>query len=73
MKNSSLHILKDSQLGDEFDSISKYVQGIRYLIENDNIRQQLAEQAVQYITEIHSISRFTKDMREVLFSAAKKD
>ncbi|AWY45157.1 group 1 glycosyl transferase [Glaesserella parasuis 29755] len=60
-------------LGDGFDSISKYVQGIRYLIENDNIRQQLAEQAVQYITEIHSISRFTKDMREVLFSATKKD
>lgn len=27
----------------------------------------------KYIKEIHSISRFTKDMREVLFSAAKKD
>lgn len=60
-------------LGDGFDSIGKYAQGIKYLIENDNIRLQLAEQAVQYIKEIHSISRFTKDMREVLFSAAKKD
>ncbi|WP_386695509.1 glycosyltransferase family 4 protein [Lonepinella sp. MS14435] len=57
-------------LGDGFDAIERYVEGIHFLMKNDEIRKTLARQGINYIKEIHNIPKFVKDMREILFDLA---
>lgn len=55
-------ICTGDNLGDGFDNIDKYCDAIAKLIENDELRNKLANEAIQYIRERHSVDRFKRDI-----------
>jgi lipopolysaccharide biosynthesis glycosyltransferase len=59
-------------LGDGFDDIDKFIPAIRELIENDTIYSQKAEAAIQYVRNMHNISKFINDLRNVIFKEMYK-
>lgn len=54
-------------LGDGFDKIDLYVNAIKELMENDELRSQKSINAIEYIKENHSIDSFIKDMRNLIY------
>lgn len=50
-------------LGDGFDKVNLYVDAIHTLMTDNQKRQNLAQSAIQYIREIHNISKFVKNLR----------
>ncbi|MDR2080437.1 MAG: glycosyltransferase [Campylobacteraceae bacterium] len=59
-------------LGDGFDKIDLYVNGIEKLMKNDKNRVKLAKEAIDYVKRIHNIPRFVGDLRNVVFEEAYK-
>lgn len=55
-------------LGDGFDKVELFVAGINQLLANDDHRHQLAKDAIAYIKEVHSLSRFTGDIKHELLT-----
>lgn len=47
-------------IGDGFESVDRYVQGIQHIIDNDEERQLKAKEAIQYINSVHNINKFKK-------------
>ena len=60
-------------LGDGYDQVDKFVPAIKELLENDDLYQQKAKAAVEYIREFHNIERFQKDLRAVLLKESSID
>lgn len=58
-------------LGDGFEHVQKYVDGIRKLIENESSRVELANNAIQYIKEVHNLDRFIHDIKETILETIK--
>lgn len=56
-------------LGDGFESISLYVDGIRELITNESKRSEMSSAAIEYVKKVHNIPRFVKDLRKKLYAA----
>jgi len=59
-------------LGDGFDYVELYVKAIIELMGNDQKRRQLAENGLNYVKEVHNVSRFVHDMRDVIIKETKK-
>jgi glycosyltransferase involved in cell wall biosynthesis len=59
-------------LGDGFDKVDLFVDGIRSIISNEERRKETARQAVAYIKENHSIKRFQDTMRTIVKEEAQK-
>ncbi|GLP95572.1 glycosyltransferase family 4 protein [Paraferrimonas sedimenticola] len=59
-------------LGDGFDKVPLFVEGIRKLIDKEAERQVLAIEARQYILDTHSIEAFQRDMRAALKGIVKR-
>ena len=59
-------------LGDGFDKVDLFVDGIRHLMENEQLRQELAVKAVDYIKANHSIEDFQKNMQEIIFKLVEE-
>ncbi|MCF1428879.1 MAG: glycosyltransferase family 4 protein [Shewanella sp.] len=53
-------------LGDGFDKLPLFIDGIEKLMTDDNLRQQLARSAVSYIKQVHSLDKFKADMTDEL-------
>jgi glycosyltransferase involved in cell wall biosynthesis len=55
--------------GDGFDneSIAPFIKGIQNIMDNDTLRIEKAKQSIEYIKTYHSIERFTKTFRNLLF------
>ncbi|VEJ21793.1 glycosyltransferase family 4 protein [Neisseria animaloris] len=53
-------------LGDGFDKVDLYVDAIRKLIQNDEMRKQTAEKAIEYVKEIHNIPTFVHNLRKII-------
>lgn len=60
-------------LGDGFDGVPKFVNAIRSLINNEELRSKLSEEAIEYIKENHSVRKFQNDMRELIHNTIKRD
>lgn len=58
-------------LGDGFDKVDLYVEGIEYLMKNEEERHLLAVQARKYIEQYHNVNDFTKKLRNILFQEVK--
>lgn len=61
---SKFGVFTGTVLGDGFDKVGLFVDGINKLMNDNELRQLLAEQAVQYIKDVHSIELFVKNLRE---------
>ncbi|MDR2099707.1 MAG: glycosyltransferase [Campylobacteraceae bacterium] len=59
-------------LGDGFDKVDLYVDGIEKLMKNDTNRVKLAKEAIDYVKKIHNIPRFVSDLRSVIFEEIYK-
>jgi lipopolysaccharide biosynthesis glycosyltransferase len=59
-------------LGDGFDKVDLYVEGIKKLMDDDKKRIELAKAAIDYIKKIHNIPRFVDDLRNVIFKEVHK-
>ncbi|MCL2915097.1 glycosyltransferase family 4 protein [Shewanella corallii] len=60
-------------LGDGFDKLPLFIDGIEKLMTDDYLRQQLAESAVNYIKRVHSLDKFKADMTDELKHCANAD
>lgn len=60
-------------LGDGFEHVEKYAEGIKKLMGNDELRLNLANKAIDYIKEIHNLSVFKSNMKNVLVEITKED
>ena len=56
-------------LGDGFDEVDKFIPVIRELMENDELYEQKAKAAIEYVRHTHNIQRFVKDLREEIYEA----
>ena len=54
-------------LGDGFDKIDLYIQAIRTLIENEQLRVEKSEAAINYVKRIHNVPTFVKNLRKMIY------
>jgi glycosyltransferase involved in cell wall biosynthesis len=59
-------------LGDGFDKVGLYVDAIRKLMTDDELRRAMADAAIDYVRRIHNVPRFVRDLRNVIYEEAKK-
>jgi len=59
-------------LGDGFDKIDLFVDGIRKIMSDEEQRKETARKAVAYIKEHHSIKQFQDTMRAIVKEEAQK-
>ena len=52
--------------GDGFDQIDLYVNAIKKLMEDEELRKNLSIQGRQYVEKIHNIPKFIEDLRDVI-------
>ena len=57
--------------GDGFEEVEKFVPAIKELMENDELYSRKAIEAIQYIRDNHSISKFVSDLRKVIYSEVR--
>jgi len=69
---SQFGVFTGTVLGDGFDKVPLFVDGIRHLMENEPLRQELALKAVNYIKATHSIEDFQKNMQEIIFKLVEE-
>lgn len=55
-------------LGDGFDKVNLFVNAIQELMLDDTRRNLLAQAAIDYIKDRHSVERFVPDMRNVILT-----
>ncbi len=58
-------------LGDGFEAVDKFVMAIKSLIEDDNLRQQKARDAIAYVRAIHDVSNFVADLKAIIYQAVR--
>lgn len=54
-------------LGDGFEDINKFIPAIQELMENDSLYIEKVTSSIQYIRKTHNISRFKKDLTQVIY------
>lgn len=59
-------------LGDGFDSVPQFVTAIESLMNDEERRMKLSCEAVDYIRNVHSVSKFQKDIRQMIIDTVKK-
>lgn len=59
-------------LGDGFDKVHLYVEGIRKILNNELNRQKMAESAVTYIREIHNTKSIITKIKKILMEEANR-
>lgn len=59
-------------LGNGFDRVDDFVDGIRRILGDENYRKQVAEDGYRYISANHSIARFQMEMRRIVFDEINK-
>ncbi|MBR1601109.1 MAG: glycosyltransferase, partial [Alphaproteobacteria bacterium] len=52
--------------GDGFDMVDKFIKPLKEMMENDELYEQKASAAIDYVRQTHNIERFTNDLREVI-------
>ncbi|MDR0507771.1 MAG: glycosyltransferase family 4 protein [Dysgonamonadaceae bacterium] len=52
--------------GDGFDKVGLYVDAVRKIMTDEKLRKRLAIDAVEYVKQVHNVSRFVKDLRNVI-------
>lgn len=65
---SQFGIYVGNVIGDGFDKVDLFVNAIQELICDDVKRNILAQAAIDYIKERHSVEKFLCDMRDVIFN-----
>lgn len=58
-------------LGDGFDKIDLYVDAINHLLSNDEEREKISKEAIEYIKDVHNVPKFISDLRKVIVEEAK--
>lgn len=69
---SQFGVFTGTVIGDGFDKVDLFVDGIRHLMENEPLRQELAIKAVNYIKANHNIEDFQKNMQEIIFKLVEE-
>lgn len=58
-------------LGDGFDKVDLYVDAINHLLSNNEEREKISKEAIEYIKTIHNVPKFISDLREVIVEESK--
>lgn len=58
-------------LGDGFDKVDSYVDAINHLLSNNEQREKISKEAMEYIKTIHNVPKFISDLREVIVEESK--
>lgn len=59
-------------LGDGFDKLDLYVDGINRLMTDEKLRMDLSIQATEYIRAVHNVPKFVRDLRATIYENARK-
>ncbi len=54
-------------LGDGFDKVELYADAIKKLMNNDKLRLETAQKAIDYIRKTHNVERFVHDLKDVIY------
>ena len=54
-------------LGDGFDKVGLYVEAIRRLMENEELRLKKAQEAIEYVRAIHNVQNFISSLRNIIY------
>lgn len=60
-------------LGDGFESVELYVNAVRELMQNNEKRNKLALDGIEYVRKVHNIPKFVSDITGILSETVKKD
>ena len=60
-------IFVGENLGDGFDGVDKFIPAIRELMENNDLYQTKALEAISYIRKTHNIKKFQNDLRSIIY------
>ena len=52
--------------GDGFDKVNLYVDAIKRILNDENLRQQTAEAAVKYVRDVHDTKKIIHNLREII-------
>jgi glycosyltransferase involved in cell wall biosynthesis len=69
---SKFGIWTDYILGDGFDKVDLYVNAIEELMQDEERTKKLSEEAIKYIKEVHNVSRFVNDLRQIIYKELGK-
>ncbi|TCB49811.1 glycosyltransferase [Acinetobacter sp. ANC 4779] len=58
-------------LGDGFDKVDLYVDAINHLLSNNEEREKISKEAIEYIKTIHNVPKFISDLRKVIVEESK--
>ena len=59
-------------LGDGFDKVDLYVKAVKKIMENEPLRQEIAQKARDYVLKNHNIAKATKTLRELIMKEGGK-
>lgn len=57
--------------GDGFDGVDKFIAPLKEMLENDELYEQKAVAAIDYVRQTHNIKRFTDDLRATILRERK--
>ncbi|MGX2950934.1 glycosyltransferase family 4 protein [Ursidibacter sp. B-7004-1] len=70
---SQFGIFTGDVLGDGFDKVDLFVDGIKQIMNNDALRREKGRKAIEYIKTVHNIDNFITDLRNVLRKTANNE
>jgi glycosyltransferase involved in cell wall biosynthesis len=59
-------------LGDGFDKVDLYVEAIKKIMENEPLRQKMAEKTRDYVCQNHNVTKVIKILREFIMKESVK-
>lgn len=57
--------------GDGFDGVDKFIAPLKEMLENDELYEQKAKAAIDYVRQTHNTKRFTDDLRNIILEECK--
>ncbi|MGX2973840.1 glycosyltransferase family 4 protein [Ursidibacter arcticus] len=70
---SQFGVFTGDVLGDGFDKVDLFVDGIRQIMNNDALRREKSRKAIEYIKTVHNVDNFITDLRNVLRKTANNE
>lgn len=58
---------------DSFDKVDLYVEAIRKIMADEKRRMQKVREVAAYVCEVHNVSRFVEDLREVIKKSLRRE
>ncbi len=70
---SKFGIFVGDVLGDGYDKVHLYCEAVDKLMNNNLLSEKMANEAIEYIKEIHNVEDFSKNMRKIILEEIRRE